>query len=196
MTQDFIIHPDYTYLIIQLLGIKMLLKNQIQNLFLICIALLLLSSCSFKDETISDKGKNISVIKPSFWMEIDALNDDAVIQIANPLAEAYFIVIAESKTDFPDGYSLDEYSELTRGIIKNNTSNYSDSYDDSIVFINGMQAIRYNIDATVDDIVIRYWHISVASKNNFYQLIPWSLPEKIESNKENFLKVVKSFREI
>jgi hypothetical protein len=164
--------------------------------FLISLSfIVLVSACSYKDETITDKDRSISVIKPSYWMEINALNDEAIIQIANPFTEAYFIVIAESRSDFPEDYTLEQYSELTRNIIKENTTNYTDNYDNSLESINGMNTIKYVINATVDDVDIKYWHISVSSKNKFYQLIPWSLPDKMSSNKDNFLKVVKSFRE-
>jgi len=155
-----------------------------------------MSACSLKDEKITDKNGSVSVVRPSYWIEINALNDDAIIQIANPFSEAYFIVIAEPKSDFPENYTLKQYSELTRSIIEESTKNYTDQYDDSLVSINGMDTIKYVIDANVDGIDIQYWHISVASKKNFYQLIPWSLPKKIPDNKDNFLKVVKSFREV
>ena len=173
----------------------MITHGYLKYLFLPVLAATLISGCSLKDEKITDQAGTVSVVRPSYWIEINALNDDAIIQIANPFSEAYFIVIAEPRSDFPENYTLKQYSELTRSIIKESTKNYTDQHDDSLASINGMTTIKYIIDANVDGIDIQYWHISVASKSNFYQLIPWSLPEKIPDNKDNFMKVVKSFRE-
>jgi hypothetical protein len=173
----------------------MISKYHFMKYFLLLAAIALTTACSYKDETITDKNKSISVVKPSFWMEINTLNEAATIQIANPLAEAYFIIISEARADFPKDYTLKEYSELTRNFIKNSTVNYSEKHDDSLRKINGMKAMKYIIDAKVDNVEIRYWHISVASKNHFYQLIPWSLTDKMSGNEDNFIKIVKSFRE-
>lgn len=167
-----------------------------KNYILILIIVLLTTACSYKDETITSKSGTMSVTQPAFWFEIDSLNDDADIKIGNPLLEAYFIIIREPKTDLPEGYTLEEYSQTTREYIKTGSSNYTELIDSSFTRINKLEAIKYSIDATVENVDIRYWHVSLKSEKGFYQLIAWSLPTKFESNQENFTLVIDSFREL
>ncbi len=167
-----------------------------KNYILILIIALLTTACSYKDETITSKSGTMSVTQPAFWFEIDSLNDDADIRIGNPLLEAYFIIIREPQTDLPEGYTLEEYSQTTREYIKAGSTSYTELLDSSFTRINKLAAIKYSINATVENVDIRYWHVSLKSEKGFYQLIAWSLPTKFESNQENFTLVIDSFREL
>lgn len=160
------------------------------------LALLFISACSYGERTITDKSNSISVTKPALWFNIDSLNDDADIKIGNTIFEAYFIAIAENIKDFPQGYTLEQYSELTRGMIKQGAKDITENEDLSFTKINGMAARKYVLNATVSGIKIKYWHVTVKSNKRFYQLLTWSLPSRFESNKKNFEKVLLSFSEI
>lgn len=166
-----------------------------KNIIALLIITFSLTACSLKDETITDVEETISITKPSLWFKIDSLNVDAIIKIGNPVYEAYFIVISEPKADFPDGYTLTQYSALTRGIIKERSEGFSEHQDDSLTAINGMTATKYIIDTTVENIKLRYWHVSVSSQDKFYQLVSWSSSSRFDSNKESFMSVLESFRE-
>jgi len=166
-----------------------------KNIIALLVSILFITACSLKDEPITDKDGTISVTKPALWFNIDGLNPVAIINIGNPVSEAYFIVISEPITDFPDNYTLKQYSDLTRDLIKQGSINFSEIYDESLTTVNGMPAIKYTIDTTVENIRLRYWHISVNSNKNFYQLVVWSLLSKFNDNKERFQTVIESFRE-
>ena len=166
-----------------------------KHVFILLIVSFSLTACSLKDETLSDQDGTISVTMPSLWLKIDSLNVDATIKIGNPLYEAYFIVISEPKLDFPEGYTLAQYSDLTRGIIRKRSKDFSELIDNTFTVINGMNAVKYTIDTTVEDIRLRYWHVAVGSDSHFYQLVSWSSPSRFNSNKESFLKIIESFRE-
>ena len=162
----------------------------------IIILALSISACSFKDETITNDSGTISVTQPSLWFDMESLNDESDINIGNPVFEAYFIILIEPNSDLPDGFSLEQYSEATRENIKAGSESYTEHHDTTFTSLNKIPAIKYTINATVDNVEIQYWHITLKSKKRFYQLIAWSLPSKFKSNIEKFNLTINSFREL
>ena len=131
-------------------------------------------------------------LKPKSWSILDNLNDEADLQMGNLSQEAYCIIMSESKIDYDDYFTLEEYSKLTSGFILGAIANPSISEAENIN-LNGQSAIKYELTGSINGIRIRYWHVSIDTKSHFHQVILWSLPSKFDRNKADYEAVLNSF---
>ena len=142
-------------------------------------------------EVVSFLDGQFSTIKPASWSIRQDLHDYADLQMGNLSKGAYCIVMSESKIDYDDNYTLDDYSKLTSNFIIENIPQPSVSAENLV--INGNSAIRTEIIGSVDGIKIRYWHISIDTKSHFHQLVLWSVPSYFEANRADYEAVLNSF---
>ena len=136
------------------------------------------------------------MVVPASWREQTDLNDVADLQVANPRQELYVIVLSESKQDFDADTTLQEHSELTRGILLETLRNGQVSYEPDQFPIGGYPAVQYQLRGSVDKIKIVYLHTTVEGRNGFHQIIAWTLPSRLNKNEPVLQSVVRSFQEI
>lgn len=114
------------------------------------------------------------------------------------------MVISEPKLDFaaeipvnpnPDGsYSLDDYSTLVIGAMTSPDVGLTNTGKTSVT-INGMPALRYNLEGRIDGVNVRYLATMVEGKDHFHQVHGWTLRSREEANVPKLLTVVDSFQE-
>ncbi len=132
---------------------------------------------------------------PGSWQTRTDLHETAELQAGNLLAEQYAVVITQSKEDFTDDISLDEYSDLLMNSTKTNVSDITFS-EISKIEINGLPANQYEANGSADKIKIKWIFTVIKTTNNFYQVVTWTSPSRFVQNKNILLDVAKSFKEL
>lgn len=183
------------------------MKNKSQSLFALALILFTTVGCSFinqvkkeveksqapKDIFATDNSCKLTV--PGNWQTRTDLQEDAILQAANTFSEQYVVVINESKTDFSEDTSLPDYAELLKGATKQNVSDITFSEIKNIQ-INGLPAVQYEGEGTVEKIKIKWIFNIIDSGKNYHQLVLWTLPSKYEKNKPIFDDVINSFKDL
>lgn len=179
-----------------------------KSFFLLTSFLLTLSCDMGGVKTVKDPNKRFSVDAPFDMIRADDLNDDASLQLKNEETELYLIVIEDDKDEVneimgeeheatgytPDleGYAnllIDEWDETleeVKVLVKRRTT------------INGMPALERKMSAKVYDLnfVIYYHQVFVEGKNDYYQILAWTLDDQKEKFLESIEKMVNSFKEL
>ena len=151
-----------------------------------------LKEASKSSEKIEFLDGQFYTLKPASWSILNDLNDEADLQMGNLSKQAYCIIMSESKIDYENNFSLDEYSELTSSFILEAIANPSLS-EAEYMSLNGKPAIKYELAGSIDGIRVRYWHVSIDTESHFHQVILWSLPSKFEGNRADYEAVLNSF---
>ncbi|WP_026704698.1 hypothetical protein [Flavobacterium soli] len=169
-----------------------------KKLFALEFIMILFISCNSKTEYQTIKIKNkYSVELPDFLSEVTTLNEGASLQYQNPLREFYVIVLEEPKSEFPDQKSvnLETYKAILRDGLQSNLTNPK-FYQDRDTVINGLKAKLFSLSDTSDNIAIYYQFAYLESKNNFYQVLTWTLENRKEQFSKDMTKIIASFKEI
>lgn len=145
--------------------------------------------------TLTSTDGRIQMVVPGGWVINKTLNDVAVLQASNRLSEMYVIVISESKEDFAEVTSLDEYASLSReGLAKNVTD--AKSTEALQLQVSGRSAMEYQIDGSVDKVKVTYLCTVVETQTHFYQILTWTLPSRFQRNQGTMRTVTQSFKEL
>lgn len=160
--------------------------------FVVFIGLNALGSFAPAVFTASDNQSRVTA--PGNWKDLPELNDDAELHIGEENDEIYLIVLTESREDLGD-LPLDEYTDLV-------TANFSETIEDATfseprtMMINGMEAIQLDITGTVDDLDVVYTLTGVAGDANYFQLVGWTLADRVERNREVIEQTIANFEQI
>lgn len=163
------------------------------KIYLTLIILIFFGCGPGEPQSITSSDSVSSITIPGNWDTNLPLNAEACIEVGNMFAEQYVAVITESKSDFPAGTTLKDYSEETRGFTIS-ASNGSPTSPKS-VNINGMPGLRVEIKGIIDGLPIIYFHVSVEGTNHFHQVIAWTLTDLEDENRDVLNSVIRSFKE-
>ena len=172
------------------------------------LVVLFLSSCdqfSNKPKVIPVNNKYTLTV-PSYLSEYTSLNEEASLQYANLFKELYVVVIDEVKSNFnsaltenllTDSYSLDldGYAKLILDNFELSMEEFSASSLDKTI-INSMDARITTIEGSIEGIDVFYIFAAVEGKNNFYQILTWTLAEKKDDYKDKMQGIIRSIQEI
>jgi hypothetical protein len=142
----------------------------------------------------STDGKS-KVVMPKGWSKQTDLHDDSELQAANRRRELYLIVLTESKVDFPAGTTFKDHAKLTLDSLKSNLTGANVVNGPTEITINGRSALQSEIHGTIDGLNVVYIHTTVDGKENFYQLLSWTLKSKLSANKPEMDSIINSFAE-
>lgn len=137
----------------------------------------------------------VQVEVPGTWSRDQKLNDVAILQAANPISEMYVIVISESKEDFADTTTLDDYVSLSHDGLAKNVSE-ADSKTPVPTQVSGHSAREYQLSGTVDRVKVVYLCTVVETPTHFYQILTWTLPSRFKNNESTMRSVTQSFKEV
>lgn len=167
-------------------------------LVFIC-ALFLLTGCEFgktakEDVTFNSYNEKFQITADSSWKKTSKgeLNDSADIEIADTRNQKYMIVLMESKEDL--SWSYEEYSDF---ILAQNSTIYSVELDD----VKTTKIDGYDVDyvefMTKPDGINIYMRIYVVETENYYgQILIWTKYSQRNDVKDEFDKIISSFKEI
>jgi len=160
-------------------------------LFTVC----LLAGCGdmFEPRTMTASDGSSSLKIPSSWGRDSGLNQEAKLCVSNRVRELYICVISENKEDL-HRMSLNRYSRLSRGFILNRMKSHRVSKAERFK-INGMSAVRYQMQGAVENINVVYLHTTVESAKYYHQIFGWTLKSRRKRNVPILKKVIATFRE-
>jgi len=169
--------------------------------FLCFIALI---SCETeKIETVTVPGK-YTVELPGFLSKATTLHDDASLQYQNTFKEFYVVIIDEPKLAFTSvaegaGYSPDlqgYFDILTDSFQKNSTDAKIENKKD--IQINGLKGKSFTSEATLEEnnIEVFYKVAYVEGKNEYYQIVTWTLKDSKEKYSQQMDQIISSFKEL
>lgn len=131
---------------------------------------------------------------PEDWKLLDkSYNELSVLSAGNGKGEQYVVVIPESKQDFSDTLTLDEYNQL---ILNNYKSNGEDItvQDPKSIQVSGKKAFMTEIAATVDKIKVVYWVYTIDYDDQFVQVATWTLASKRDAAPPVFSEILATFQ--
>jgi len=136
-----------------------------------------------------------TVMGASGWRELNLQVGSSTLGIGNELAEEYLLIISEPKTDFPEGFSLNEFAEAAAGQTKDNLEGAS-AGEMTELTITGRSAFRQELTGSVDGLAIFYLNSYVDGRDHFHQVMTWTLLEKRDASRATLGAAADSFREI
>jgi hypothetical protein len=145
--------------------------------------------------TLTSTDGRVQMVVPGGWAVDKTLNDVAVLQAANRFSEMYVIVISESKEDFEENTTLEQYASLSRDGLAENVTD-AKSTEPLPLQVSGSSAMEYQIDGSVDKIKVKYICTVVETPTHFYQILTWTLPSRFQHNQVTLRTVTQSFKEV
>ncbi len=140
---------------------------------------------------VADNG-TVELMVPSSWRRQE-LHPEAIVQVGNLRAEAYLVVHYEPKSDLPD-FDIDRYADVIVGSMAENYVDPKIQYIGNTV-TNGMPGHHYRMDTKLDEYDLTYLVAIVEGKQDYYQVITWSLASRYNGNVADFKYAINSFKE-
>lgn len=150
--------------------------------------------CIHSQQVLSRYENKYEITLPFGWKESSKLNSDAALQASDEENKNYIIAICEEKQDLIKTLTLKEYSKIVESNIDKTIDNGKIISSTSIK-INNYNGIQLEMTGTIDNTKVRYLYVILETKDNFNQIIAWTLDENYKTNKEELLKIIRSFRE-
>jgi predicted Zn finger-like uncharacterized protein len=141
-------------------------------------------------------GGPIHLTVPNGWKQVQGLNDEAEVQLANIRQEAYLIVISESCMDFDEGVTLGSYFQICREYYTEKIENSVVTMRPIQVNINGRRAIQFDITGSYEGIKVVFVFTAVRGDDHFYQILAWTQQSKSREIRPILRSITNSFREI
>lgn len=180
--------------------------NRIGSMMLLFI---LLVACSNKDAytEMGYPGK-FSIEAPSTMQKTKHLNSEASFQLQNTEEELYFIVLNENKEAikmmfertgaFVEGE--DALALFAHGTLELLSSTLESIEPSELVLedvtSNGLNGKRVNFTATISGLDVYYSFAAFEGKEDYYQILTWTLKNRKEENKEKMERMINSFKEV
>lgn len=142
----------------------------------------------------SNDGKSQLTV-PGAWKVQTRLNEEAGLQVGNPVAEQYAIIISESKEDFTEEMTLEDFTGLIRQNAEELIKDPIISENKSLI-INGYPAKQFEVAGSIDNIKAKWIYTLIDAPENYHQIMAWTLASRYEQNKPVLLEVTNSFKEI
>ena len=146
------------------------------------------------DGTFTASDGQSQITGPTSWRDLTDLNANAELHVGNKIQEQYLIVLTEDKST-ANVKDLADYAGLVRDGFTTNFPNAKVSEPRDLT-INGLPAKQYQVRATVTDVAITYWFTAVEGKNNFFQIVGWTLQEDEAKNRDVIEQAIESFQEL
>lgn len=174
------------------------------------LLLILLTACSNKSSytEMGYPGK-FSIDAPSTMQKTKHLNSAASFQLQNANEELYFIVLNENKAAIKAMFEQAEtnvegdekaFDLFAQGTLDLLTSTLTNIEPNKLVFtantINGLKGKRVDFTATVSGLDVYYTFAAFEGKDDYYQVLTWTLKKRKEENKEKMERMITSFKEV
>ncbi|MCU0350150.1 MAG: hypothetical protein MUF43_04875 [Flavobacterium sp.] len=170
---------------------------------ILLLALLTFYACDTSENTKTVSKKEYSLELPGFLSEGNDLNEEASLQYRNYFKEFYVIVIDESKSEFNNMVTENEFLEEYSPDIEGYSQLIIDNLETTVTFenqtledskINGLPTKILKFEGKYEDIDVYYQIAFIQSKKNYYQIMSWTLAEKRQDYEPLMDKMMASFK--
>lgn len=162
-------------------------------------AVVLLVLCGFackslgEPRTIKSKDGKFQITVPAYMSESPGLNKDSEITAANGARELYAFVLSKKKTDYADGQTLDEHTDILRNALMKQLTG-SDATTPEKLTIDGIDARRYQVTGSKDGVKLAYVLTIIETNDQFHHIWSWTIPSKLNENGPILAQIGDSFR--
>ncbi len=184
-----------------------LIYNNMKNTIVLSVIVLIISSCGLgreKEEVIIEGKYKMKV--PTNMSETFDLNDDASLQYQNLFNELYLIVIDEDLADFNASLEENELEELYSADLEGHCNLLIDAFAMEVditnesepvdLEINGLPAKQVELEAYMEGLDVYYCYTFIEGKNNFYQILSWTLLDEKDQHAKILKKIPLTFEEL
>lgn len=132
----------------------------------------------------------------SSWSEDSTLNDEADISISNGFSEKYLVLFTESKTDFDETVTLEDYFGYAQ------EESQQLALTDSIIepagqtSIGGNPAYQFSFKGEADGVKIYYVVTTIDTGEHFHKIYAWTLASKYDDLQAELHEVSASLTEL
>jgi TM2 domain-containing membrane protein YozV/Tfp pilus assembly protein PilE len=137
--------------------------------------------------------KHVSIRVPESWAAKDLL-PTAVIGAANLVDENYIVILEDTKADFEDGITLENYSENIQKQLMSNIKNGQIQGVPKDLQVAKMPAQQFVFMGTAEGIKIAYVVTLIETDKSFYRVLTWTMQSRFEKNKALLQNVSESIR--
>lgn len=181
----------------------------IKKIGTLLLLLVVLAGCSSKTEyteIVQDDIFSISV--PTTMQKTRTLNGDATLQLQNVKEELYLIVIKENKNEIDElfkataiaGEGEDIFEGFSETTLEYLTSTLEELNPEELKLQSSMQhnlpTKKVDFTARISGLDIYYKFSAFEGKENYYQVLTWTLKEYKAKNEETMNKMLDSFKEV
>lgn len=172
--------------------IKKIIPIAVITLFI--ILLYDISNYIYSDRVLSSYENKYKIMLPDGWRENRNLNSDASLQLSDEQHKNYIVVIAESKQDIIKKLNLNQYTSAVQFNMYRNIDNVKIINSNNIK-INDCNGIEFQATGEINKVKIRYIYMIIETKDNFQQIIGWTLDSDYINNRGKLLNIMRSFKE-
>ncbi len=133
---------------------------------------------------------------PGDWSDAGStLNDQAILAACNLQQEKYVVVIAESRADFYEDVTVQDYMEL---LVEQMGLSIQDMHETPMgeVSVGGRTGYLSRLDGAIDGYKVTYWLTCVETSSDFVQITGWTLQSMADEYQQEFYEIETSFAEI
>lgn len=133
---------------------------------------------------------------PGDWSDAGStLNDQAILAACNLQQEKYVVVIAESRADFYEDVTVQDYMEL---LVEQMGLSIQDMRETPMgeVSVGGRTGYLSRLDGAIDGYEVTYWLTCVGTSSDFVQITGWTLQSMADECQQEFYEIETSFAEI
>ena len=133
---------------------------------------------------------------PATWDDLKGdLNPAASIEVGNKFEETYAMVIEDSREDFADPPSLEDFAQGQLRFFTRRLESPSLSEGVSVADYD-QPAVRHELSATVDNLNVMYTITFIETDQRFVQIFAWTLTSEWEENRGTLQRVSNSLQEL
>ena len=136
--------------------------------------------------------RRLSINVPDDWQERSKISEGASIGAGNSAREVYVIVMAESREDFSEDFTLSNYTDAVLSLTKNIMQTAQLSPTLQRYKINGLPAEQAEITGEVNGLSIRYLLTTVESDKGFFHMLSWTTAARYQANRSVMQEVANS----
>jgi len=127
-----------------------------------------------------------TIAGPGDWTRVETGAKDATLQVGNPAAEEYLVVVSEVRKGFPEGYGLEDYARLaTEPVIDGLADPKAGEWRE--IRVGGEAALRQRVSGAVQNTFL-------VAGGHFHQVLAWTLPGKEDEALPRLRRAADSFR--
>jgi hypothetical protein len=142
----------------------------------------------------STDGKS-QVRVPAGWSVKSGLNREATLQVADTDHHAFFIVLTESKRDFAESFTYRDHAHKTLEHMARGLADVTITGAPTELVVGGRPGVRYEVQGTLDHLRVVFLHTTVDGDESFHQVLAWTVPSRLESNRKTLEDIISSFAE-
>jgi hypothetical protein len=146
-----------------------------------------------KPKTVVSTDNKVELTVPASWSIQTNLNEQANLQVGQPLQELYTIIIPDSKANIDQSVDLEFLADSIR---KNTEQSLTNGTTTDLVSlkIDGFEAKQFEASGGYQKINAKYIFTIINTPDTYYQMMSWTLADRFETNKEILDQVIRSFK--